>query len=98
MYHTLKHFMHFTSTGGSFLRRMVENVRTFDKSLIPIRAGGKRSDYTETANVSHFGTIHLFRLDERFISEKMVENVGTFDKSLIPIRAGGKCSELYGIN
>ena len=85
--------MHFVSTGGPFLKRIVANVRTFGKSLIPIRAGGKVSDYTETANVSHFGTIHSFRLDGRLISEKMVENVRTFDKSLISIRAGGKWQE-----
>ena len=41
MFRTFEHFMHFASTGSSLLRRMVENVRTFDKSLIPIRAGGK---------------------------------------------------------
>ena len=70
MYHTLEQFIDFVSTGGSFLRRMVENVRTFDKSLIPIRAGGKCSQYTETANVSHFGTIHSFRLDGRLISKE----------------------------
>ena len=49
---------------------MVENVRTFDKSLLPIRAGGKWWDYTENANVSHFGTLHSFRFDGRLISEK----------------------------
>ena len=49
---------------------MVENVRTFDKSLIPIRAGGKWLDYTETANVSHFRTIHAFHLDGKLTSEK----------------------------
>ena len=49
---------------------MVENVRTFNKSLIPIRAGGKWLDYTETANVSHFWTIHAFHVDGMLISKK----------------------------
>ena len=70
MYHTLEHFMHFTSTESSFLRRMVENVRTFDKSLIPIRAGGKRSDYTESTNVSHFRALHAFHLDGKLTFKK----------------------------
>ena len=70
MYHILEQFIDFVSTGGSFLRRMVENVRTFDKSLIPIRAGGKESEYTESTNVAHLRALHAFHLDGKLICEK----------------------------
>ena len=49
---------------------MVENVRTFDKYQISIRAGGKRSEYTESTNVSHFRALHAFHLDGKLILEK----------------------------
>ena len=33
-------------------------------------AGGKWYEYAETANISHFWTIHAFHLDGRLTSEK----------------------------
>ena len=48
----------------------MENVREFDKSLIPIRAAGKLFEHTESTNVSHVRALHAFHLDGRLISEK----------------------------
>ena len=72
---------------------MVENVRTFDKSLIPVRAGGKCTEYTESINVSHFLTIHAFRLDGRLISEKNAgkrKDIRQILWSLLGLAVGGQ--------